>query len=402
MALHFSEQDLKAIPQFEAVLKQQPATLPALMLLGASYLRTGQPARAVPLLERALAQAPDDLEGRSMLVDALLMADRPLAAVPHLKRMAAAAPRNPRAWFSLGHAYESVSQQAFEKIGKLAPASAWWLALTGEVRLNDNRLTAAFALYRGALEQKPDLRGAHAALAEIYRRSNHPDWADAETKKEARLPAPACATPTPECHYRAGRFEAALTAAQAGRTAESLYWQSKAAGELARAAFAQLEKLPPSLEYHQALGELYRNQGRHADAIAQWKAALKLSPGDAHFEQELATSVYMNRDYVEAERLARELLKDNPEVAELHFILGDSLLNQQQPEEAVAPLERALKLNKDYTAAHAVLGRALVQTGRGEQAIAHLKAALPSDSDGTLHFQLSRAYQARWRRETGG
>lgn len=40
-----------------------------------------------------------------------------------------------------------------------------------------------------------------------------------------------------------------------------------------------------------------------------------------------------------------------------------------------------------------VLGRALMQMGRSTEAIPHLVAALPADSDGSLHFQLSRAYQ---------
>lgn len=52
MALHLSRRRSKAIPQFEAVLKQQPNALPALMLLGASYLRTGNPAKAVPSWRR--------------------------------------------------------------------------------------------------------------------------------------------------------------------------------------------------------------------------------------------------------------------------------------------------------------------------------------------------------------
>ena len=393
MALHLSAEDQKAIPHFEAVLKQQPNALPALMLLGASYLRTGAPARAVPLLERALAQAPDDLEGRSMLADALLLLDRQMAALPHLKRLAAAAPESPRAWYALGRAYEAVSQQSFERIGKVAPASPWWLALTAEVRLNEGRNTAAFALYRAALDARPNFRGAHAALAEIYRRSKHADWAETELQRESKIPPPACAPPSAECHFEKGRFEAAFTLALGGASLEALYWRSKAAGELARAAFARLEKLPPSPEYHQALGELYRNQGRHGEAIGQWRKALALSPGDPHFEQELATSIYMSRDYAAAERKARELLKSDPNVAELQFILGDSLLNQQQPEEAVEPLRRALALNKDYVAAHAVLGRALVQLGQGAEAVPHLKAALSTDTDGTLHFQLSRAYQ---------
>ena len=44
----------------------------------------------------------------------------------------------------------------------------------------------------------------------------------------------------------------------------------------------------------------------------------------------------------------------------------------------------------------AVLGRAYVEAGQAERGIPHLEAALPSDEDGSIHFQLARAY-----RETG-
>jgi len=393
MALHFSGQDEKAIPHFEAVLKQQPNALPALMLLGASYLRTGKPAKAVPVLEKAMAIAPDDAQGRAMLADGLLMLDRYPAAIPHLRKLAAADPTNPRPWYGLGRSYEAVAQRAFDTLEKLGPDSPWWLMLAAEAREKLGRNTAAFTLYRAVLERHPNFRGAHTGLAEVYRKTNHPEWAEAEVEMERKLPPAACATPSSECHFLKGRYAEALSLALARKSPEALYWQSRAANELARAAFAQLAKLPPSAESQQVLAELYRNLGRHAEAIQAWRAALELAPGDPRLEQELVTSLYMNRDYAAAEKMARELIAKDSEVAEMHFILGDSMMNQQQPEQAAESLRKAVDLRPDYPAAHAVLGRALMQMGRSAEAIPHLMAALSADSDGSLHFQLSRAYQ---------
>ncbi len=393
MALHLAGQDAKAIPQFESVLKQQPSALPALMLLGASYLRTGNPAKAVPVLEKALTLAPDDVEGRSMLADALLMLDRYEAAVPHLRRLAAAQPDNPRAWYGLGRSYEAIAQAAFAALEKSGQDSPWWLALVAEARLKQGRYTAAFALYRAALDKQPALRGAHAGLAEVYRKTGHSDWAADEEERERKLGAPACSAPTPACQFAQGRFEPALAASRPSKTPEGFYWRSRAANELARDAFSHLAKLPPSVEFHQMMAEVHRNNGRHADSIEQWKAALALAPGDPRLEQELATSIYTSRDYAAAEKMARELLAKDPRVPELQFILGDSLAGQQQLEAALEPLRKAIALRSNYPAAHAVLGRTLMQLGQTEKAIPHLKAALPADTDGSLHFQLSRAYQ---------
>lgn len=393
MSLHLSGDDRKAIPQFEAVLKVQPNALPALMLLGASYLRTGNPAKAVPVLEKAMTLAPSDAEGRAMLADGLLMLDRYQAAIPHLRKLAAADPANPRTWYGLGRSYEAIAQKAFDALEKAGPDSPWWLMLAAEARFKLGRNTAAFTLYRAVLEKQPNFRGAHRALAEVYRKTDHPDWAAAEDELERKLPPAACAAQSSECHFLKGRYEQALSLALASKTPQALYWQSRSANELARAAFETLAKLPPSVESQQVLAELYRNLGRHADAIQAWKTALQLAPGDARLEQELVSSVYMSRDYVASEKLAREQIAKDPSVAEMQFVLGDSLMNQQQVEAAVSPLTKAVTLRPDYPAAHAVLGRALLQMGRAAEAIPHLVSALPADSDGSLHFQLSRAYR---------
>lgn len=393
MALHLSGNDEKAVPQFELVLKQQPNALPALMLLGASQMRLGHPEKAVGPLEKAMAQAPEDLEGRAMLADALIMLDRFSAAIPHLRKLSAANPQNPKPWYALGKAYEAVSQKAFDDLEKKGLDSPWWLMLAGEVRLKLGRNTAAFALYKAVIEKQPQFRGAHAGLAEVYRRTNHPDWAAVEDAKEKALPQQACTAASAACEFAKGRFQQALALASAGKTLESLYWQSKAANELARMALAELEKLPPSVESHQVLAELYRSQGRNADCLNEWRAALALAPGDPRLEMEVTSSLYVNRDYPAAESQARDMLARNPGWPELHFILGDSLVNQQHLEQALPSLEKAVQLKPDYAAAHAVLGRILLQLGRGKDAIPHLKSALPVDSDGSLHFLLSRAYQ---------
>jgi Tfp pilus assembly protein PilF len=44
--------------------------------------------------------------------------------------------------------------------------------------------------------------------------------------------------------------------------------------------------------------------------------------------------------------------------------------------------------------ARASLGLAYARTGQADRAVLHLKAALDLDRDGSLHYQLARAYQA--------
>lgn len=142
-----------------------------------------------------------------------------------------------------------------------------------------------------------------------------------------------------------------------------------------------------------------RNQGRYADAVREIQAALKLAPGSADLERELVTSVHLSSDYARAERMAREQLAHDPKAADLHFVLGDSLLNQQQVEAAIPALQKAVALDPRLLPAQATLGRALLQSGKADEAIPHLEAALPLDLDGSLHYQLSRAYQIAGHRD---
>ena len=72
---------------------------------------------------------------------------------------------------------------------------------------------------------------------------------------------------------------------------------------------------------------------------------------------------------------------------------GEILLKRQQPDEAIPFLKRALKTDPNHVRAHASLGHAYLSTGEDTRAMPHLKSALESDRDGSLHYQLARAYQ---------
>jgi predicted Zn-dependent protease len=128
--------------------------------------------------------------------------------------------------------------------------------------------------------------------------------------------------------------------------------------------------------------------------VGEWRKALTYARNDEHLREELLSSLYRARDYPTALKLADELLRDNASSPELNFLKGDILLSSQETEKAIPFLETALKLNPNLLPAHHALGRAYMQVGRRAAAIPHLKAALPIDEDGSLRYQLARAYQA--------
>ena len=395
LAQHMAGHEREAIPDLEAVLKAQPNLLPALIALGAARLATNQPQLAVAPLQRAVRIEPKDSNARGMLADALMALNRFDQAAEQYRKLADLSPDDPRVWYGLGMTWQSIATTAFDRLQKTNPTSAYVLALVADTRVKRRQYSSAFFFYNEALKQLPNLHGIHAALAEVYRKTGHPDWAAAEDAKERGLPAPDCKAHPSECGFIGGHhLEAATLPKAATPSPEALFWQAKAANELALQAFFRLGQLPPSVELHQLRAEIARNQNQHMESVKEWRAALELSAGNPRLEQELAVSLFMAQDYRAALGEATALLKTNPQSPELNFVAGDSLLRLEEPEKAVEYLQKALSADPKLLAAHASLGLALSRLNKYAEAVPHLEKSLELDDDGSLHYQLVRAYQA--------
>jgi len=393
MALHMAGDERQSLPPLETAVKLDPMLAPAWLFLGAARLQLGQTPAAVGALKTVLSLQPDHREALEMLAGALLSLNRPAEAAEQYRKLADLDPENSSAWYGLGRCYESLSVRAFDDLQETAPDSAYWQALVAETRLREQQLSSAFYLYRSALEKMPAMRGLHAQVAEVYRRSGHPDWASLEEEKEQRLPESDCRTQTLECQFSEGQFLGLLTSAKDTRSPESYYWRSRAYNELALEAFSRLGQLPPSTEQHELKAHILNGQKRYAEAAEEWRDALKLSPLDKQIQKQLAISLKFSQDYAGALPLFQGLLRQQPASAELNYLTGETLLDLQRAEEAVPLLLRAVSRDPKLIAAHKALARAYLAVGKARDAIPHLKAALAADEDGSLHYQLARAYQ---------
>lgn len=388
LALHSAGRYREAIDKFDGALKLQPNLPQAKFLIGMAYQKLGEPAHAIGPLADALRADPSNQIARFELADALLATGRFRESAPHFQKLTELNPADPKSWQGLGFSYLGLARRSFESLEKTAPDSAYLYVLLAHSRdqLQQNR--SAFALYQKALERAPNLHGVHTALAGIYRRTGHADWAAIEDQREQSLPAANCAAASSECAFLAGRYDQVIAASD---SAPNLYWKNRSYSELARSALGRLAALPPSPQVHELMAESYRAQGQHAEALQELREALKLDPSSPRLKALIATELWLARDFDAARPALEERLAADPNDAELSYELGDLLLQQQEPEKALPRLERAISLKPDLLAAHAALARALVECGRPADAIPHFQAALPIDSDGSLHFQLSRA-----------
>ena len=394
MALHLAGKKREAIPELEQAVKLDPQLAPAWLFLGTTRLQLGETAAAIKPLRTVLQLQPEQHQARKMLADALLSLGRLEDAGAEYHRLASEDPRNAEAWYGLGRSYELLSSVTFEKLQNLVPESGFVLSLLAEARLREQQFSSAFYLYRRALEWMPDLHGLHSAVAEIYRETGHPDWAETEQQREGALPSLDCRSPTLECYFITGHYDDLIAATKPTKTPESFYWTTRAYNELALTAFDRLGQLPPSPELHELKARIYNNQKKYSEAAAEWRKALELSPADMQIKKDLALSLKLAEDYGAALPLFQELLRQQPDSPEFNYFVGDTFLDLQQTKEALPLLKRAVAGDPKSLAAHKALARCELATEEPANAISHLKLVLASDEDGTLHYQLAQAYRA--------
>jgi predicted Zn-dependent protease len=384
----------KAVPLFEEVLKAEPGNVPALTSLAASQLELNQPRLALPPLKKLLTLQAANRNARGMFADALMSLDQLDEAAVQFRKLASEDESDAKAWYGLGKAYESLGARLLERLSKSAVESPYVAALIAYSRLSQQQYRSAFFFFRQAELKLPKLRGLHAGLAKIYQETGHADWAATEEKQEESLPPPGCAANPAECHFVQNRYLESAKAATTNPAAPNLFWGVKAYNQLALEAFARLGGLPESVELHALKAQILHGHKQDLQAAEEWRAALKLAPGNQRLGGELATSLFLAHDYKAAMPLIEKLLLQSDKgSADLSFMMGESLLRTEQPEKAVPYLETALHADSKMLPAHASLGLALSKLDRGNDAIPHLEKALALDDDGSLHYALARAYQ---------
>jgi predicted Zn-dependent protease len=360
--------------------------------------RRAQAAEAIGPLERAVAAQPADVESRRRLAAAYAAVGRRIDAARELRNVTELAPGHAGDWYALGQAYNAIKQEALSTFDEQSEDASWRQLLAADALLARSKWVDAFVLYRASVERLPSMVSIHDSLVLIYERTGHPDWA-ARERAQGALSTTDCARRQALCEFRAGRYDAALSAASSQSDSESRYWRARAATELALAAFRRLDKLPDSPERRAVRATLARNEERYTDAIVELKTALTFAPGDPALLYELASVCYLARDFEQAVGTLSPLLRTRPDDPRLLELMGYSLLQMRQVEEALPILQRTVERNPSARGPRLALGRAYLQTGDFAAAIPLIEAQIADDQDGSLHVQLARAYGGLGKRD---
>jgi tetratricopeptide (TPR) repeat protein len=143
-----------------------------------------------------------------------------------------------------------------------------------------------------------------------------------------------------------------------------------------------IRRNPAAWIAHNNLGIVREGEGRYAEALEGYRAAIRLKPDYDHALYNAGTTLSRLNRFSEAEPFLVEALRVNPGYPDVHNNLGNCLQQLGRYEEAIAKYRDSLRLKPTDAKAHFNLGVLYADTGRPAEAIAEFEAGLrlqPSD-----------------------
>jgi len=150
-------------------------------------------------------------------------------------------------------------------------------------------------------------------------------------------------------------------------------------GSLAEAVeqFKSALKIKPDyVDAHYNLGYVLSRQGNLAGGIDQFAETLRLDPNNLKALNNMGVALSLQGRYGQAVNYFEAALKQNPGDPDLRYNLGISLKNEGRPDEAAHHFARVLALNPRHAQAHYHLGLLLQERGQVDAANQHFSSAL--------------------------
>ena len=172
------------------------------------------------------------------------------------------------------------------------------------------------------------------------------------------------------------------------------------AGELSQAAAKAGVSDAELAEAYGALGQLYNAYEVSEAALACYRNANRLAPGDFRWLHLLGYASAQAGNIEKAAVYFRAARAINPKYAATAVRLGDAFLQLNRMEDARREWQAALAVDPKNGAAHAGLGDAALAAKKYAEAIPHFEAALVSvPAANRLHYSLAMAYRGVGKRE---
>jgi len=174
----------------------------------------------------------------------------------------------------------------------------------------------------------------------------------------------------------------------------AMNWLVRSYDALGYEAFRKVSMLSPnSARTHQMMAKYYSDQHETAHAVAEYEAALKLSPDLPDLYLGLGTVYWIAGDWDRAEPPLRKALELAPSLVAASYELGDVYVQKRQWEAAVRNLQPALRDPTLNYQACLDLAKAEAALGHNQEAVDYLVRVAKQDQDGELHYRLALLYR---------
>lgn len=267
------------------------------------------------------------------------------------------------------------AEQVLKKVVADSPAEHLSSRLyLGAAMERQGRFSEAEALYKAALEVRPDDFTTHFHLGTLYADQGQLDQAMAAFEKCTALEPE---SPEPLFNLGLVRFKAG---------------DPESAARLYRAVL-EIDPMFPGAWV--ALGTLRSQQGRSEEAIAAYKSELKINPGSIEANVNLGVQLGSEQRFDESREYLTAAVRLAPDRVDALFNLGvceEMLKNYVAAEQH---LRNAIRLQPQSTPLKVALGNVLVKTGNSAEAIRTFEQAISESPDNVgVLFNLAKLHDA--------
>jgi len=133
----------------------------------------------------------------------------------------------------------------------------------------------------------------------------------------------------------------------------------------------------PAVDLYKLIDEAMQleEKGENDQALAIWKKAVALDPGNAKVQNGLGISLYVHGEIQEGFEHLRLAVRFNPMSAQNRFVLGRFMLDQGHAEQSLPELQAAIEIRPHFESCEEALGSAYEALGNSLEALSHWRKA---------------------------
>jgi tetratricopeptide (TPR) repeat protein len=284
----------------------------------------------------------------------------------------------------------------------LAPGNPEVLKRVGVLEQTELKFDDSIEQFQQVLSRDPQYPEVNFFLGVSYLGKNDTDHAIQSFERELATPKP-----HPRCRYylalalkSAGQIDDAVSQlnqalAANPKDADALY-------ELARihknASLQAIERLKTidgdSFQLHALMGEIYADEEHYADAIKEYRAALAKRPDAQGIHFAIGIAYWAQHQMDLAQKEFTEAWEENPHDALTNLYLGDIAVADRRFADALGYLRVAQKADPELVQVHMLLGKSYRGQNDPEAARTEFLAAIEADPAAPEpHYLLGQVYR---------